>query len=248
MHLKRLSGAVVFCALIAGTLFPAAAAEVSSRQFMLMKGSETATPVHVLDSGRPGPLAVVIAGLHGDEVAGMAAAKRLIAARPRRGKIIVLPVANRLAADSAVRAPYYMQDLNRAFPGKKTGNSTEMLAAAVMGVIERYRPAIVIDLHEANSRAAPEIGETANTLILSEDGRAAEIALPVLEALAEGGETRFTFLSGAPKGSLNREVSTRLSIPVITVETDRLDALEERTQTQLSIIRLILENIETVRQ
>ena len=248
MHLKKLSRALALCAIVAGLALPAPAAEVSSRQFMLMKGRETATPVHVLDSGRPGPLALVIAGLHGDEVAGMVAAKRLIASRPERGKIIVLPVANRLAADSAVRAPYYMHDLNRAFPGKKTGNSTEMLAAAVMGVIERYRPAIVIDLHEADSRAAPEIGETANTLILSEDGRAAGIALPVLEALAEGGETRFTFLSGAPKGSLNREVSTRLGIPVITVETDRLDALEQRTQTQLSIIRLILENIETARQ
>jgi predicted deacylase len=246
--LKRLSGALVLCALIAGFAFPSTAAGGPARQFMLMQGSETATAVHLLDSGRAGPVALVIAGIHGDEVAGMAAAKRLIATRPGRGKIIVLPVANRLAADSAVRAPYYMQDLNRAFPGKKTGNTTEMLAAALMGVIERYRPAIVIDLHEANSRAAPEIGETANSLILSDDGRAAKIALPVLEALAEGGETRFTFLSGAPKGSLNREVSTRLGIPVITIETDTLDDLEHRTQTQLSIIRLILENIETARQ
>lgn len=140
-----------------------------------------------------------------------------------------------------------MHDLNRAFPGNKTGNSTEMLAAAVMGSLNatvRRSSTCTKQTRVPHLRLA----KPPNTLILSEDGRAAAIALPVLEALAESGETRFTFLSGAPKGSLNREVSTRLGIPVITVETDQLDALAERTQTQLSIIRLIPENIETARQ
>jgi len=210
-----------------------------------MRSSSLSTVAYVLDSGRGGPVALIVGGIHGDEPAGMEAARLLAAEKPVRGKIIVIPVANRLAAESGVRAPYYMQDLNRSFPGKTTGNDTERLAASIMDVVARYRPEIVIDLHEASARPDPESREIADTLILGEDGRSAEIALVVLETINPAREGRpFSFLSGAPAGSFNREVSRRFRIPVITVETSQHEPLQRRVETQIEIVKHILAVLE----
>ena len=223
----------------------ACSAGKGTSEFRLMRSTPLSTAVHVLDSGLAGPVALIIGGIHGDEPAGMEAAWRLAAGKPARGKMIVIPVANRLAAESEVRTPYYMQDLNRSFPGKKTSNDTERLAASIMDLVARYRPGIVVDLHEAGSAADPGWSEVANTLILSEDGRAAEIALAVLEAVnpVRVGKP-FSFLSGAPAGSLNREVSRRFKIPVITVETSRRAPLPHRVETQVEMVQRILGALE----
>ena len=212
--------------------------------FRLMPSTALATEVRVLDSGRAGLVALIVGGIHGDEPAGMAAARKLAALTPTRGKLVVLPVANRPAAESAVRTPYYLQDLNRSFPGRKAGTDTERLAAAIIGLVARYRPAVVLDLHEAGADTDPGGREIENTLILSEEGRAAEMALTVLEALnPTRGDQPFSYLSGAPAGSLNREVSRRFGIPVITVETSRRDPLPQRVDTQIDIVTRVLGDL-----
>ena len=231
--------------IMAGVLSVPVAAEEKSSAFLLMKNTGMATSGQVIDSGLPGPKLLVIGGIHGDEPAGMEAAKQISALKPATGKLVLIPVANRLAAEAGVRTPYFMQDLNRTFPGKQSGNDTQKLAASIMGVIERYRPAVVIDLHEADPVTDSGAKETADTLILSEEGRAAEIALAVLETMnTESAGKRFSFLSGAPQGSLNREVSRRLKIPVITVETDKRDPLKVRIETQLNMVKRIAEAVE----
>jgi predicted deacylase len=205
------------------------------------------TVVHVLDSGRPGPVSLVVGGIHGDEPAGMEAARQVAARKPTRGKLIVIPVANRLAAASNVRAPQFMQDLNRSFPGRPEGTDAERLAASIMDVIARYRPAVAVDLHEAGSESDPDRRETANSLILSEDARTATIALAVLEGMNPArGERPFTFLSGAPPGSFNREVARRFEIPVITVETSKEDSMRSRVEAQIEIVRRIHAAVEGV--
>lgn len=240
-----LAGVVVVSTLPVAAAGWAASPETRPAVSWLMRSTPLSTPVHVLDSGKAGPVALIIGGVHGDEPAGMEAARRLAAAKPARGKTIVIPAANRLAAESDVRTPYYMADLNRSFPGKKTGSDTERLAASLMDVVARYRPAIVVDLHEAGADADPGGVEIENTLILSEEGRAAEIALAVLEAVNPGREGKpFSFLSGAPAGSLNREVSRRFRIPVITVETSRRDPLPQRIATQIEVVERILGALE----
>jgi predicted deacylase len=212
-----------------------------------MRSTPLATAVHVLDSGVPGAVSLVIAGIHGDEPAGVEAARQLAAKKLARGRMIVIPVANRLAAEYEVRTPYFMQDLNRSFPGRKTGRDTQRLAASIMEVIAQYRPAVAIDLHESGSESDPGGSETANSLILSEDGRAAEIALTVLEAMNPSrGDSPLTFLSGAPQGSFNREVARRFKVPVITVETSRHDPMPGRVETQIEIVTRIHAAIEGV--
>ena len=88
--------------------------------------------------------------------AGVEAARQLAAMKPARGKMVVIPVANRLAAETNVRTPYFMADLNRSFPGRSDGTDTERLAAAIMDVVARFRPAMAMDLHEAGSASDAE--------------------------------------------------------------------------------------------
>ena len=217
--------------------------------FRLMPGTAVSPAVHVLDSGRPGPVVLIVGGIHGDEPAGIEAARQLTAEKPLHGKRIVIAQANRPAAEAGLRTPAYLQDLNRSFPGRKTGTDTERLAASIMAVVARYRPDIVIDLHEAGAEDDPDSAEIANSLILSEEGRAAEIVLDVLDtANPAPNDTPFSFLAGAPAGSLNREVSRHFKIPVITVETSRRDPLALRVGTQITQVRHILAVLEQLKR
>lgn len=244
-YLNKVATPLLILLLVSGVFSDSVAAKGTVTTSLLLKKTEMATPVHVLDSGTPGDVLLVIGGIHGNEPAGMEAAKQLLALRPSKGKMVIIPIANRLAAEAGMRSPYYMPDLNRAFPGRNRGNNTEKLAASIMGVIRRYRPAAVIDLHEADPTTDPGSTETANSLILSEDGRAAVIGLHVLETRnAEAQGRSFSFLSSAPEGSLNHEVSRRLKIPVITVETDKRDLLANRVATQLDMVKRIAKAVE----
>src|ERR1700693_1455009 len=78
------------------------------------------------------PVALVIAGAHGDEYEGPAAIQDLLRELdPQRmgGAIIFVPVANPAAFAAATRRhPVDNGDLNRAFPGSAQGGPTEQLA------------------------------------------------------------------------------------------------------------------------
>ena len=65
----------------------------------LPQGLHHLTPtisVHVFDALEPGPTALIQAGIHGDEIAGVHALQELLEEdiRPRRGRLIIIPVMN----------------------------------------------------------------------------------------------------------------------------------------------------------
>lgn len=66
-----------------------------SDYFSGIKGSSGDTEVYILDSGIPGATMLVLGATHGNEPAGRLAAVLLVErARPRSGRLIVLPAAN----------------------------------------------------------------------------------------------------------------------------------------------------------
>jgi N-alpha-acetyl-L-2,4-diaminobutyrate deacetylase len=100
--------------------------------------------------GAQGPLALVIAGIHGDEYEGPAAVaafvERLGGMPAVRGDILAIPVANPMAWRAAQRtSPEDGLNLARAFPGRADGTATERLAASLFEVGSRAD--YVIDLH-----------------------------------------------------------------------------------------------------
>lgn len=98
----------------------------------------------------PTPLALLTAGIHGDEYEGpdaLAAIAQMLSEEDLLGSVIVLPVANPMAFAEARRlTPIDGKNLARCFPGCHDGSPTERLAYAIF---ENFvRPSThVIDLH-----------------------------------------------------------------------------------------------------
>lgn len=115
---------------------------------------------HVFEADAPGPTALVQAGIHGDEIAGVHALEELLeeGLRPARGRLIVVPVMNPAAYRARQRAAPGGLDLNRSFPGDATAPEVERrLAARFMALIRDERPALVATLHESTKRYDPDV-------------------------------------------------------------------------------------------
>src|ERR1700731_1876085 len=95
------------------------------------------------------PLAVVTAGVHGDEYEGPAAVAelaRLLRGEMLAGSVVAIPVANSMAWRAAQRtSPEDGLNLARTFPGSANGSRTERLAASIFDVARLAD--FLIDLH-----------------------------------------------------------------------------------------------------
>ncbi|MBA2320023.1 MAG: succinylglutamate desuccinylase/aspartoacylase family protein [Deltaproteobacteria bacterium] len=117
-------------------------------------------PVYTFVGQRPGPTAIVQAGIHGDEIAGVHALQEWLeeGIRIEAGKLVVIPVMNPAAYRARERAAPGGLDLNRCFPGDPSAPERERrLAAQLLDLIRAERPALVATLHESKKRYDPEI-------------------------------------------------------------------------------------------
>ncbi len=116
--------------------------------------------VHVFEAEVPGPTAIVQAGIHGDEIAGVHALEELLeeGIRPTAGRLLVVPVMNPGAYRAQERAAPGGLDLNRCFPGDATATAVEhRLAARFLSLIEDEEAHLVATLHESNKRYHPDV-------------------------------------------------------------------------------------------
>ena len=106
-------------------------------------------PIAVL-SGRPGPTALLVAGVHGDEYEGPVALRRILAAldpATLAGRVIVLPALNLPAVRAARRvSPIDGANMNRVFPGDPDGGPTAQIAHYVETVL-LPQVDLALDLH-----------------------------------------------------------------------------------------------------
>jgi predicted deacylase len=129
----------------------------------LAPGAHFLTPTvyaHVFDAPEPGPVALIQAGIHGDEIAGVHALEELLedGLRPARGRLIVVPAMNRPAYRARERAAPGGLDLNRCFPGDAGAREMEKrLARRFMDLVLDERPALVATLHESQKRYHPDV-------------------------------------------------------------------------------------------
>jgi hypothetical protein len=117
-------------------------------------------PVYVLDAAEPGPTALIQAGIHGDEVAGVHALQAWLeqGLAPARGRLIVVPVMNPPAYRARQRSAPGGLDLNRCFPGAADDPRPEpRLAAQFMALVLDERPALMATLHESHKRYDPAV-------------------------------------------------------------------------------------------
>ena len=127
----------------------------------LPTGTWETVSIQVIHGRRPGPTVFISGAIHGDELNGVAIARRIIPmldARRLAGTVIVVPVVNVLGFVNQSRYLPDGRDLNRVFPGSSRGSLASRLAHLFMREVV-LRCDLGIDLHTASAERvnAPQI-------------------------------------------------------------------------------------------
>ena len=219
--------------------------DTAAEEYPLLEGTEEENTVCVLRGAEEGPTVYLVAGVHGDEVAGWRAGNLLKEATLKAGTLYIVSPANLYGARENQRKTKSDRDLNRSFPGDPEGWDAQRIAYAIFTDIQDKQPDLVLDLHEARSKQGDRDALGNSLICQSLDG----IGDLILEALlaSEAGElcgSALTLYGSPPAGSINQTVTEMLGIPTVTVETYREEPLARRVQNQLEFVQYVLEYYE----
>jgi predicted deacylase len=183
----------------------------------LPSGAVIDVPVHVIRSLKPGPVLLLMGGMHGDEVNGIEIIRRLVRRNllvPTIGSIIAIPILNIYGFINFSRDVPDGKDVNRSFPGHPRGSVASRVAHRFMREI---MPLVDygIDFHTGGAARAnaPQV-----RCVLGEDPRTDELALAFAAP--------FTVHAGLRAGSV-REAASQLGKPIIVYETGESLRIDE---------------------
>jgi len=98
----------------------------------LPSGTAINLPVHIFRSKKEGPIVLLSGGLHGDEVNGIEAVRRMVEAKMFQkllcGSVIALPIINIYGFLNFSREVPDGKDVNRSFPGNESGSLASYVA------------------------------------------------------------------------------------------------------------------------
>ncbi len=170
-------------------------------------GNTLRIPIHVRRGPEEGPVVMITAALHGDEINGTGAVRSLIRDTsfvPRRGALILVPVVNVLAFERHSRYLPDRRDLNRCFPGLRQGSLASRMAWIVFEEIV-LRADYGIDLHTAAVRRTNYPNVRGN------------LKQTEVRKMAEAFGSEFIIDGVGPKGAFRRE-ACRAGRPTIMLE------------------------------
>lgn len=99
------------------------------------------TPVYVSRGNEDGPVLAFMAGMHGDEINGMEIVRRILDGglnKPQRGTVVCMPIINIYGFLNYSREVPDGKDINRSFPGRKSGSLASRVAFHLMKDIIPY--------------------------------------------------------------------------------------------------------------
>ncbi|MDQ3073407.1 MAG: succinylglutamate desuccinylase/aspartoacylase family protein [Bacteroidota bacterium] len=100
--------------------------------------TEISIPIIVNRAKKDGPVVLLMAGVHGDELNGIEVIRRIIDSDynvPDNGTIICIPLLNIFGFNTNERNVTKGKDLNRVFPGSRGGSLASMLAHTVLNEV-----------------------------------------------------------------------------------------------------------------
>lgn len=206
-------------------------------------------PVHVLEGKRSGPTALVQAGIHGDEIAGVHALQQWLEEerRPDAGRLLVVPVMNPGAYRARQRTAPGGLDMNRCFPGDPDSPHVEQrLAHRFMELVRSERPALVMTLHESLKRHHPAVPASFGQTIVYGVKPMPEVIARVVERLNEHRKSPYELWSPHyyPVATSSTEVIVdRFGCTGVCVETWMGFDEVRRVEMQSDTVRLFLEEL-----
>ncbi|MBN2182456.1 MAG: succinylglutamate desuccinylase/aspartoacylase family protein [Sedimentisphaerales bacterium] len=117
-------------------------------------------PFMAVESVNSGPVVWLTGCIHGDEVTGIVTIQEVfkkIQKQPlRKGAIYAFPLMNPMGFEAGSRnITISREDLNRSFPGGKSGSLAERIADKIFTTISQTKPTLVLDLHNDWMKSIP---------------------------------------------------------------------------------------------
>lgn len=112
-------------------VLPGKSATINFNMAKLYTTTSVEVPVIIERSKKPGPVVLLTAGIHGDELNGVEIIRQIISKginKPIKGTIICIPVVNIFGFLNMRREFPDGRDLNRMFPGTKNGSLASRFA------------------------------------------------------------------------------------------------------------------------
>ncbi|MBD1259950.1 succinylglutamate desuccinylase/aspartoacylase family protein [Maribacter polysiphoniae] len=189
------------------TVFPGEDKLVKISIDRLPTGTLIDIPVYVFNAKHAGPTLLIQAGLHGDEINGIEIVRRMIQEKKFKidiGAVIAVPILNIFGFIHFSRDVPDGKDVNRSFPGTKSGSMASRMAYHYISEIMDQMD-FAIDLHTGGAQRHnfPQIRFTKN----DENSR----------KLAEIFNAPFSFSSRLIKGSF-RNAAFQMGKPTIVFE------------------------------
>ncbi len=178
-------------------------------------GANVHIPVHVRRALQPGPTVFISAALHGNEINGTGAIRRLIQDETfglQSGTVVLVPVLNILGFERHSRYLPDRRDLNRAFPGSEKGSLASRMARRIFEELV-HRCDYGIDIHTASVRRTnyPNIR--------------CDLRDPGARRIAEAFGCEIIMNGVGPQGSFRRE-ACKAGCPTIIMEGGEVSKVE----------------------
>lgn len=223
-------------------------AEASTQEkVVLAKGTAYATDMYIIRSGKPGPVVLIVGGVHGNEKAGYVAAGKMADTEIKKGTLLVLPRANNRAINNGTRYYKGHGDLNRDFPQGKYESADGTLSRAIWAALKKYNVDYVMDMHEGydyhKNNSTSSVGQT---LIYYPNGSILEKMNAIRDTLnskISSSYKEFTILRYPAKGSLARASAQYLGTKSFIFETCSKVSLSTRVDYQQTAAKVLLKKL-----
>lgn len=216
--------------------------------YTLASSTSHATPYYVIRGGLPGPVFMVVSGIHGNETASIRAAKNIVNHLRQgelyiyRGTLIIVPLMNQKAYRKRIRG---VPDLNRTFPRTRNGSAKHPLSVALLQLVRRYRPTWYLDLHEANGLSQRSPKRLGQSIIVKPGSQGTVTARRIIKDINRTiANTSYHFnirLRERP-GSSRAAVSRIIGAKAFTVETCWSLDRDLRIRYQIDIVSRFLRS------
>jgi predicted deacylase len=178
-------------------------------------GGSIEMPILVVRANEPGPVIFVSAVLHGDELNGLGIVHELMTDNVpalTAGTLVLIPVVNIMGFEAQMRYMPDRRDLNRCFPGRKSGSMSSRVAYGLYHDVIKHCD-FGIDLHSA---------ATGRVNFPNVRG---DLTQPGVRRLARAFGCELMVKSKGPEGSLRR-VATEDGCPTILLEAGEPGKIE----------------------
>lgn len=212
----------------------------------LAQGTPFETWLHLFHAELPGPVVMIVAGIHGKEFGSIRAAQQLVKLLRsqeltiKRGTLIMVPVANQPAFKKKIRGK---PDLNRAFSRGPSRRATQEMSRALYSIMQKYKPSWYLDLHEANGLSSKSKDVLGQTLITNPGSAAVPTVQKIIKRMNEivnRPTHRFHIRLHKLKGSSRTAAEERIHSKAVTVETCWSLKMNTRIEYQTQVVQHFL--------